>query len=67
MADKTATNEPSRFEMALDRQLNCPHDHLEDFGDGMCYLGCCDRKQCQDCGMVLLIKGGMVLLIEDAD
>jgi transposase-like protein len=35
----------------------CPHDNYEDYGDGMCAEGCCDRYRCKDCGKIFLVEG----------
>lgn len=38
-------------------RAECTHENYEDYGDGMCYQGCCDRYICKDCGKIFLVEG----------
>lgn len=33
-------------------KIPCSHDNYKDYGDGMCYEGCCNRYICLDCGKI---------------
>lgn len=36
----------------IEKRLDCKHENSDDYGDGMCYEGCCNRYQCNDCGKI---------------
>jgi hypothetical protein len=38
-------------------RASCSHENYGDYGDGMCYEGCCDRYQCKDCGKIWTEEG----------